>query len=721
MEESRPASAAVCAERLEDRLCLTTTGISFHQVQSFQNRTTMIATGDFNHDGSADLVTVDGENDLVRVYLNKGDGTYNSPKGYNVNHARWVNVADYNADGNLDLAVLSPDGDGDSFVALLLGNGDGTFNKPIRSTTKVNASTETTADFNGDGLPDVAVSNRNHFSVMLNIGDGTFAKPVFYGPSDEPPRYITSADFNNDGVPDLALIRANNIVDVMLNQTIGGVGTGIFNAAVSAPLGEKPQIVVPGDFNGDGNIDLAAVNSDFQVAPVSILLGNGDGTFQPRRNYFGGNFVDALAVADFNGDGLLDLASSSYSSQMRVYPGSGDGTFLPEADSEAGKFGIFMATADLNNDGSPDILLVSGGGFRVLLNTSNTTPTPPGTPGTVDLTIGSGGTKSIKFAEAHGLTGTVSLSGPGTAVVRLAGDGLVQDGTMVHGQNIIIESINAVGTTLASTLNITSSSKSGVVDVNTIQIDGALKTLSAPVVLLHTSCLIDAAATTVKLDSAIDASISIDQQTLPHAPGFVPPVGTSTLTLNVTRADGMSVQSAETVQKINVGQWVSSDGTPATLAAPGVKNIQCSGSFSASLTIGTGGLGTFNGGARISSGTWNVLGDITTINAASLINTNITTLGNLQTLSVKQKSGVGTFINNNITAATINKASLGTIAFDNGGTPFGLLAHSIAVLSGKDLVTNKTFTINKVVSAAEVNDILIAKGINPGNFSARIV
>ena len=181
------------------------------------------------------------------------------------------------------------------------------------------------------------------------------------------------------------------------------------------------------------------------------------------------------------------------------------------------------------------------------------------------------------------------------------------------------------------------------------------------------------------------------------------------------------MQSAETIQKISVGQWISSDGTPATLAAPGVQTIQCSGSFAASLAIGAGGLGTFNGGARITSGTWIVAGDITTVNVKSLINTNITTVGNLQTISVAQKKGVGTFINNNIAAATINKASLGTIAFDNGGAPFGLLAHSIAVLSGKDLVTNKTFTINKVVSAAAVDDTLTAKGINPGDFSAQIV
>jgi len=710
-DEDRPASLAPRGEQLEDRQFLSASGIAFSQSQLVETQTSMAATGDFNHDGFVDLATVDSQDTFIRVYLNQGNGTFVKAFGMDIDRARWVTVADFNADGNLDLVVLRPDGDEDSRFSLLLGNGDGSFNEPVQFNTRANVFTSTTADFNGDGLPDLALSNKNHFSVMLNTGNATFAPPVFYGPSDEPPRYITSADFNNDGAPDLALIRANNKVDIMLNQTAGGVGTAVFGQPMPQQLGEKPQIVVPGDFNGDGNIDLASVNSDFRVAPVSILLGNGDGTFQPRRNYFGGNFVEALAVADFNDDGKLDLASSSFTSQMRVYPGNGDGTFRPETNVQAGKYGIFMVTADFNNDGLPDIVVIRGGAFRVLLNTSNTTPTPPGTPGTVDLTIGAGGSKSINFSEAHGVKATVSLSGPGLAVVRLAGDNLVQNGTSVTGDNIRIQSITATGTTLATSLSITSSSKSGVVDVDTIHVDGALKSLSAPAALLHTSCVIGAAASSIKFDSATDASISIAQQT---------PPGTSTLTLNVTRADGMSVQSAETIKQLTVGQWISSDGTPPTLGAPGVQKIQCEGPFAASLAIGAGGVGTFGGGGQITGGTWIVGGNINTLNLQALTNANITATGTIGTISIPQKKAVAKFANSNVTAATITNASLGTIAFNNSGTPFGLAAHAIVNLSGKDLVTNKTFSIHNVASAAAVDSTLTAKGIDPADFSAQI-
>jgi len=337
LTEDHSSAHRAVVEPLEGRRLLSADPISFKLVQRSQDPTATLDIGDLNHDGVPDMVTVSQGHDIARIWLGKGDGTFLPFLRMRVFNPRGVAIADFNGDGNLDFAVTSPQGNKDSSVAVFYGRGDGTFFGPIHYSTHVDAITVTSADFNGDGMPDLAFSNRNRISVMLNQGNQVFAAPVFYEAGSDLARYITSGDFNNDGAPDLAVVRTNGTVNVLLNQTVNGVGTGIFGARLIAPVGIDPQIVVPGDFNGDGKVDLAVVNSNFRVAPVSVLLGNGDGTFQPRRNYFGGDFVDGLAVGDFNGDGKLDLASTSFSSAMRVYPGNGDGTFEPQTDVIAGQ------------------------------------------------------------------------------------------------------------------------------------------------------------------------------------------------------------------------------------------------------------------------------------------------------------------------------------------------------------------------------------------------
>ena len=141
------------------------------------------------------------------------------------------------------------------------------------------------------------------------------------------PNSIAVADVNLDGKLDLVI--ANTTSGSTTGQTVTvlmGNGDGSFRAPVSYATGTSPYAVVVADFNGDGKPDLAVANGGSNT--VSILRGNGDGTFAAAVNYATGSYPDGLAIGDFNGDGKLDLAVvNDYSSNVSIFLGNGDGTF----------------------------------------------------------------------------------------------------------------------------------------------------------------------------------------------------------------------------------------------------------------------------------------------------------------------------------------------------------------------------------------------------------
>ena len=157
-------------------------------------------------------------------------------------------------------------------------------------------------------------------------------------------------DFNGDGNPDLAVVNAgSNSVSILL-----GNGDGTFQASQSYTVGSYPYSIAVADFNGDGKPDLAV--SDFYSSTVSILLGNGDGTFQASQSYAAGNYPYSVAVADFNGDGKPDLAVSNlYNNTASVLLGNGDGTFQAYQSYATGTYPYSIAVGDFNGDGAPDL------------------------------------------------------------------------------------------------------------------------------------------------------------------------------------------------------------------------------------------------------------------------------------------------------------------------------------------------------------------------------
>jgi len=197
-------------------------------------------------------------------------------------------------------------------VSVLLGNGDGSFQTARSFAAGSGPTSIAVGDFNRDGLPDLAVVNNNYeydnnVSVLLGDGDGSFQAARSFGVGNLPTS-VAVGDFNGDGLPDLAVTNSiSDNVSVPLSN-----GDGSFQAAISFAAGSGPTSVAVGDFNGDRLPDLAVANSISNN--VSVLLGNGDGSFQAARSFGAGFLPTSVAVGDFSGDGLLDLAVANSNS-----------------------------------------------------------------------------------------------------------------------------------------------------------------------------------------------------------------------------------------------------------------------------------------------------------------------------------------------------------------------------------------------------------------------
>ncbi|HEX7368075.1 MAG TPA: VCBS repeat-containing protein [Candidatus Saccharimonadales bacterium] len=219
-----------------------------------------------------------------------------------------VTTGDFNGDGKTDLAVAN---EGSNTVSILLGNGDGTFQPAVNYTVGTGPSSVATGDFNGDGKTDLAVANDGSNTVSILLGNGSGGFTLASSPATGTgPSSVTTGDFNGDGKTDLAVTNYNggsgNTVSILL-----GNGDGTFQPAVNYTVGTSPFSVTTGDFNGDGKTDLAVANDG--SGTVSILLGNGDGTFQPKTDYITGSLPHIVTTGDFNGDGKTDLAvTNSY-------------------------------------------------------------------------------------------------------------------------------------------------------------------------------------------------------------------------------------------------------------------------------------------------------------------------------------------------------------------------------------------------------------------------
>ncbi len=471
------------------------------------NNISAVAAGDFNRDGKPDLVVANQSTGSVSVYLGAGGGSFLAGAVFPTSRPTALIAGDFNRDGKPDFAVVESSA---SDVRIYLGNGDGTFAVGTAAPVGTLPLGLTAADFNNDGILDLATSNlgNNDVSVLLGNGDGTFQTAVST-PVSGYLNLLAVGDFNGDGKPDIAVaIFDQQAVDVFL-----GNGDGTFQPVTQYTVGSNPYGVIVGDFNGDGKADLVVSNSGTEtgVSTISVLIGNGNGTFQNAATISGFSAAQAIAAGDFNGDGKLDIVvGNATGSTINVLTGTGTGAFNPPAGFNAGSAPSALAVADFNGDGKtdvavgdlnapngqPNLLVLAGAPPAVNVIQGNSQVASTGAAFAVPLEVqvvgfgvGVAGTPVTFTAPSSGPSGTFA-GGAITAVVNTDVNGYATAPAFTANGIVGTYQVtaSAQGGTVAFSLTNNSSSCTFTFTPSTISLDGNGGTVPVSVVPSSPSC-----------------------------------------------------------------------------------------------------------------------------------------------------------------------------------------------------------------------------------------
>jgi len=348
-----------------------------------------MATGDLDGDDIDDLVVVNAFNNSVSVLLGNADGTFDSGISYSTGSGgsgfpQDIAVADFDGDGNPDVAIAG-DASGGAIVTVMRGNGAGGLSHAGNFGSGQQASAIATGDFNHDGNQDIAVTHSSGgglVSVLLGNGTGGFISQGSFSVGANDPESIALADINDDGNLDVVTgNRSSNSISLLLGNGNGQLGAA---STFSTAGGMSPEAVAVGDLNKDGRLDVVAVGSFFTGEPdfnlvgkMSVFLGSSSGTFSGAVSYETTNPIASVALSDFDGDGILDVAVVTsplsvgappegaegglpFGPLVLVYPGLGNGSldaFVPFSlgiESELRD----LVVGDWDGDGKADIASV---------------------------------------------------------------------------------------------------------------------------------------------------------------------------------------------------------------------------------------------------------------------------------------------------------------------------------------------------------------------------
>lgn len=356
-----------------------------------------VALGDLNGDGKLDVVVAHGAEfprelrplRAVSVLLGRGDGRFGPSHAFPTGKAgdelgAWsIAMGDLNGDGKPDVATGNI---GANSVSVLVNGGHGTFESPVNYSLGREPDDIATADLNGDGKLDIATGNPNTVSVLLNNGDGTFGDTHEY-PAGRSTWAFAVGDLNGDGRPDIATSdHGRSSTSVLINRRDGS-----FDAPVVYPTGPGPRTITIGDLNGDRKADVVTGNGSSDpkgnldwIDGISILLGRGDGTLRPKRDYrprsdqYSGRQFISVRIGDVNGDRKPDLVTGNGSDDwaMSVFVNGGKGTLRKHFDhgwngftgSGVGLGSEAVALGDLNRDHKLDVVEASWDEVSVFIN-----------------------------------------------------------------------------------------------------------------------------------------------------------------------------------------------------------------------------------------------------------------------------------------------------------------------------------------------------------------
>ena len=419
----------------------------------------LLAAGDFNGDGKTDIAVAASAPQVGKynaaIMLGNGDGTFHSPVTYSVpSQPMSLATADFNNDGKLDLVSAGTSTNGTAAISLLFGDGDGTFQTAINTTVNAIMAGLVLADFNQDGKLDIATATltsdvTSNLTVLQGNGDGTFTVTVLSVQALP----LAAGDLNGDGKPDIV----GTPQDTAAMESLINNGDGTFTVGTPTGVSSHPVVGVPNqqvavalsDLTGNQKIDLVASVSEVGPSPtsadqVSVLRGNGDGTFANFPSYVVTGFASQLATADFNGDGKQDLgvgipnidsSSNLGTLELGTFLNNGEGfsplTLTQVETGVKGPSGAYLRTADLNSDGHIDVAFSGGSdvsppgpGVSILLGKGDGSYSSPVLYGaTIMGPIGIGDFNNDGKLDVVGTTDSSSQFGGDLSVLLGNGDG----------------------------------------------------------------------------------------------------------------------------------------------------------------------------------------------------------------------------------------------------------------------------------------------------------